>query len=1004
MKGKKWMAAMLSLSLIVGLLPGGFTAAASEDVTTVIACSDFQAENGNEEGQEIVSSILGAMAEDGITKADGFICAGDYDYDTTNNVTGTTTGVAALKEAIDGVVEDNIVLIQGNHDTMNGISPSGNNDPESGDYGVYVINEDDYMWFNDNEAKIKTTTENLLAYLNEKIEEGYNKPIFVVSHLPLHYNMRTKKDGDGMHANYLFNVLNAAGEKGLNLIFLYGHNHSNGWDDYLGGAAIYLEKGDNILIAQNSRNRFIEETLNFTYMNAGYIGYYRQVNESDATLTMTHFEIMKDRVIISRYSKDGLYLLKSFGETNAYRNEVAYEPDMSVCYSERPMYLTDVLDRTPIDGKIIEETNQGIADYQRVQSVDELVDGGQYLIVSNYGSGDHIMTLEETSQANAYGSIRTGFVAEASTAFTAEIATGNFVDHEWTFTKAEGGWLLGDGTSYIKLTDTTNTGIAATLEEEGTVFTINKTAEGFEFVSGEWTLDFNEVRGLINGYSLAETLKNGFYIYAYTASPVPNTAAAEANTAETAIAVPETAGVTQAEESELTNLALNKMVAVSAETNLTDADYSKENAVDGSTSTRWCSQDVKDGQGPMAQDIDDAWIFVDLGIKSEVHEMKVSFFNQKYPTSWKVQASNTAADDSWVDIAMPEGCSTAHPVATITLDEPVEAKYIRFYFDTMNVNAAGHGIDVKEIEIMGIEGTPCDVCEETMLLRVVEGSCTEDGYTGDEVCTVCYRTVTQGEELIADGHDWTWTELIAPTCEEHGKMQKACDDCEEFREGSIYELKHDWSKWTVVEKATETEHGLRKHDCNVCSATEEAAYAYAPLENPFTDIPESAYYYDPVIWALEKGVTSGLTETTFGPSESCTRGQVVTFLWRAMGEPEPETTINPFTDVAEGKYYYKPVLWAVENGITSGLNATIFGPSETVTRAQFVTFLHRSQGNPAYSVENPFTDVAEGKNYYDSILWAVENEVTTGLTLNTFGPSASCTRGQVVTFLYRALK
>lgn len=1001
MKRKQWIAGLLSLSMIAGLMPGTAAVSAREKATTVLACSDFQAETGNEEGQGIVSSILEAMAEDGITKVDGFLCAGDYDYDTTENAVSTKEGVDALLEVIDDVVDDEIVLVQGNHDTMDGISPSGNNDPASGDYGVFVLNEDDYMWFNDDEARIKRTTANLLEYLNEKIEERYNKPIFVVSHLPLHYNMRTKKDGDGMHANYIFNVLNAAADKGLNLIFLYGHNHSNGWDDYLGGAAIYLEKGDNILIAQNSKTRFKEETLNFTYMNAGYVGYYRHVNESDDTLTMTYFEILEDRVIISRYSKDGRYLLKSFGETNAYRDETGYEPDMSVCYSERPMYLSEVLDAEPIDESIIEETNEGVAKYQIVNSVDELKDGGKYIVVNNYGDTDHIMTLEEVSKPNEYERFRTGFLAESTTAFTGTLVEGNFGDKEWTFTESGDGWLLGDGnSSYIKFTDTEETGIAATLETEGTVFDIEKTAEGFEFVSGDWTLDFNQFRGLINGYSKDLTLKNGFYIY----ERIDEAAAAAAN--ETAAPeVPEAASeVMTADAASASNIALNKQVAVSDETGLTDADYSKENAVDGDTSTRWCSQDIKDNQGVLAKDTGDAWIMVDFGIKSEVQELKISFFNQKYPTVWKVQASDTAAEDSWEDIAVPAACSTANPVVTISLDEPVDAKYIRFYFEEMNKNAAGHGIDVREIEIKGVEGTPCEECKETMIVREIEGSCTEDGYTGDEVCTVCYRTIVQGEEVIAPGHQWEWIEELAPTCDEEGRMRKACSECDIEREGSIYALKHNWGKWKVIKEATQAAHGKRSHDCTVCEASERADFVYRPQRNPFTDIEKGAYYYDPVLWALEESVTSGLTETTFAPGASCTRGQVVTFLWRAMGEPEPKTTANPFGDVAEGKYYYKPVLWAVENNITSGLSANTFGPSETVTRAQFVTFLHRSQGNPAYSASNPFGDVAEGKYYYAPILWAVENKVTTGLSATAFGPSEFCTRGQVVTFLYRALK
>ena len=125
---------------------------------------------------------------------------------------------------------------------------------------------------------------------------------------------------------------------------------------------------------------------------------------------------------------------------------------------------------------------------------------------------------------------------------------------------------------------------------------------------------------------------------------------------------------------------------------------------------------------------------------------------------------------------------------------------------------------------------------------------------------------------------------------------------------------------------------------------------------------------------------------TFGPDESCTRGQMVTFLWRAAGSPEPETTENPFTDVVEDAYYYKAMLWAVENGITEGTSDTTFGPEETVTRDQAVTFLYRAAGSPEpATIENPFTDLVEDAYYYNAVLWAVENDITTGTTTTTFG-------------------
>ena len=176
------------------------------------------------------------------------------------------------------------------------------------------------------------------------------------------------------------------------------------------------------------------------------------------------------------------------------------------------------------------------------------------------------------------------------------------------------------------------------------------------------------------------------------------------------------------------------------------------------------------------------------------------------------------------------------------------------------------------------------------------------------------------------------------------------------------------------------------------------------IMNPFTDVKEGKYFHDPVLWALDNHITTGTSPTTFSPNEFCTRAQIVTFLWRTAGSPEPSTSENPFKDVKEGKFYYKAVLWAVENEITTGIAPDTFGTNDSCTRAQAVTFLYRAAGSPSHEAEtNPFTDVKKGKFYYDPVLWALENEITTGTSPTEFSPNDFCTRGQIVTLLHRAV-
>ena len=177
-----------------------------------------------------------------------------------------------------------------------------------------------------------------------------------------------------------------------------------------------------------------------------------------------------------------------------------------------------------------------------------------------------------------------------------------------------------------------------------------------------------------------------------------------------------------------------------------------------------------------------------------------------------------------------------------------------------------------------------------------------------------------------------------------------------------------------------------------------------PQTGVFVDVATGSYYEDAVDWAVENGITKGTDDTYFSPDGICTRAQAVTFLWRTAGSPASKTSTMPFTDVPVGSYYYDAVLWAVENGITKGTSDTTFSPDDTCTRAQIVAFLWRSEKSPAAGSRNPFADVKSTAYYADAVLWAVREDITKGTTNTTFSPDADCTRAQIVTFLWRCKK
>lgn len=526
----RFISLILCLAMIISSLAAigvvneaSFKAFAEGALTTVVACSDYQNPSGNDASAAFVQRVINQMQTSvGFTTADGFLCCGDYSY----SYNQAAAGIASLKSAISSlnVSEANSVFVQGNHDEAGaaGMASSGNNDPASGKYGVFVINEDDYMWRNSDQATIKQTAENLRVYLNNKLAVGFTAPIFVVSHLPLHYSMRTYNDGDGKYANYIFDVLNDAGSNGLNIVFLYGHDHSNGWDDYLGGSAVYLTNGDNINIAQDSTTSYRAETLAFTYMNAGFTGYYENHNGADDTLTMTVFQFDDTSLTINRVDESGIHNLKSAGVINSHKHEATnggYPPDTSVVTSPETVTLNTAITKTHEIANVIPESSGGSSGggsggssgsgrtYTRITSTSDLVSGKNYLLIYN---GDEFMDPVDSGYTE-----RVGFDVVSTSGLTlADTISGDYSSHEWTFTASGSNWLIGKDGSFANLSKRSSTSYDATLGSGGSAFTIGGSANAFTFTStvGNTTVHLNRngSRELINGYTSNPA---SFYIY-----------------------------------------------------------------------------------------------------------------------------------------------------------------------------------------------------------------------------------------------------------------------------------------------------------------------------------------------------------------------------------------------------------------------------------------------------------------------------------------------------------
>ena len=337
-----------------------------------------------------------------------------------------------------------------------------------------------------------------------------------------------------------------------------------------------------------------------------------------------------------------------------------------------------------------------------------------------------------------------------------------------------------------------------------------------------------------------------------------------------------------------------------------------------------------------------------------------------------------------------------------------------------------------------------------------EATCTEDGNNEYYTCSRCggvfkdeagtQATTVEAETLKKLGHDWSNKNGICARCDakctETHKPGTTCSVCHKYTSypyvpgaptypatapavpnGTVTVSPANASKGANVTVTVKPNEGYELGSLAVKDASGDllpladlgnGKYSFVMPDGKvsveaefvktaatsFADVPANAYFADAVKWAVDKGITNGLSDTMFGPYESCTRAQIVTFLWRAAGSPEPKTA-SSFTDVPANAYYAKAVAWAVENGITNGMTATMFAPDATCTRGQSVTFLHRALKGSASGSAN-FTDVKSDAFYADAVNWAVASDVTNGTSNTTFSPNADCTRAEIVTFLYRA--
>ena len=394
-----------------------------------------------------------------------------------------------------------------------------------------------------------------------------------------------------------------------------------------------------------------------------------------------------------------------------------------------------------------------------------------------------------------------------------------------------------------------------------------------------------------------------------------------------------------------------------------------------------------------------------------------------------VPAGGKVTDSNGETVEMPNGGSVTStedgsnvevekvPATGITLDKTSVTLYSNTTPNTVTLTATVQPDNTTDTVAWSSSNESVATVNNGVVTAVANGTATITATAGDKTatCTVTVKTYSSGGGSSSDDNDPTYA-ISAPDKVTGGSIKVTPSRASAgtrvtitAKPSSGYEL----DELTVTDsKGNElkvTDRGNDKYTFQMPSGKVEIEVSFTKIEETtepdpstgFVDVPANAYYADAVEWAVSKGITSGTSTTTFSPNTSCTRAQMVTFLWRAAGSPAPKSTVNPFTDVQSGSYYYDAVLWAVEQGITSGTSATTFAPDATVTRGQTVTFLYRAAGSPTVTGSS-FADVAADAYYAAAVAWAVSENITAGTGNGLFSPDTACSRAQIVTFLYRA--
>ena len=916
-----------------------------------------------------------------------FTCLGNT---TAESITGMTQVKDIIRSKWDNLTDDKMVLVQGNHDLAGDYGLAQTGPYYFDDFIIYVVNEDDYPSKQAASGSLKivqNTTNDLKQWMNERITAKETRPILIASHTGLHYDI-DRMDGNNQYASILFDAINEAAKQ-LDIVFFFGHNHTNG-DERVGGSLTFYTKGDKLDVCTTTsiaEKSGTSKKLNFTYMNYGYVGYIGDIHNQPTTetptdlLTVSQLNFFGDRIEIARYSADGLE--SEYGRTITLRNypEWANLPECRLTLDVNGGDGSNQEFVTVESDMMLDKSNVPTKSGFLFDGWAENADGSGTI----YKVGDEIHLDRDLVLYAQWRELPAGqqYVLSES------LKPGKQYIMVWNSDIADN-----SGKKYAMTANGTELGTTLLSDENFVTDNMLILPDEADTSPYTWDVIWNQGVNPAQGYLLQNLATKEYLCHASA-----TLALAEDPIGIEAAIVPGGHNNSSIDMQKYTwnyrdYKGYKQISRYGDESRYIRYSVGSAKLKFGSTSV---STDVNNSNVYLYEKVEPVQYRWELADSLESNERYLIVSAGKEGSAKAMTATGRTIGTADVDIRSDENGELYIDYTAVYGDAAVFYSYLiregNYWLDSWNSISDG-GVLRLNGSSAGITSSHGDNSYYFRFTYKEGALAAYGGLASTNTRTLVYNngfTVGLGNNVylyklvpVVEHSYGGWEVVKEATCTEAGEKIQKCTKCEASRTESISPLGHDWeSDYTIDEEPTYTKEGSKSRHCKRCDAVTDQTPVLR-VELPFEEVSGEDWFYNEVAAVYEEGLMTGLNKAIFAPYESLSRAQFAVILHRMENAPEAEYD-NLYEDVADGEWYTKAIAWASEKGVVTGYSDTgKFGPADSITREQMLVMLYRYANMKGYDTSikadfNSYKDASKVSVYAkEAMQWAVGNGIVTG--------------------------